>query len=56
MIYEEKCGRTMAKYFRFPEGKYSEEALNSLIKSMISKVPNPVVEANYCIENDKLIK
>lgn len=37
------------------EYEYSEEALNSLIKSMISKVPNPVVEANYCIENDKLI-
>ena len=37
------------------EYEYSEEALNSLIKNMISKVPNPVVEANYCIENDKLI-
>ena len=37
------------------EYKYSEDALNSLIKSMIAKVPNPVVEANYCIENDKLI-
>lgn len=27
-IYEEKCGRKMAKYFRFPEGKYSEHALS----------------------------
>lgn len=26
-IYEEKCGREMAKYFRFPEGSYSIEAL-----------------------------
>lgn len=26
-LYEEKTGRTMAKYFRFPEGKYNEEAL-----------------------------
>ena len=26
-IYSQKCGREMAKYFRFPEGKYSEEAL-----------------------------
>lgn len=26
-IYEEKCGRQMSKYFRFPEGKYSEQAL-----------------------------
>lgn len=26
-IYEEKTGKTMSKYFRFPEGKYSESAL-----------------------------
>lgn len=26
-IYEEKTGRAMSKYFRFPEGKYSIEAL-----------------------------
>ena len=26
-IYREKCGREMAKYFRFPEGKFSLEAL-----------------------------
>ena len=26
-IYEEKTGKTMAKYFRFPEGKYSENSL-----------------------------
>ena len=26
-IYEEKTGNTLAKYFRFPEGRYSEEAL-----------------------------
>ena len=34
---------------------YSEEALNSLIKSITSKIPNSVIEANYCIENNKLI-
>lgn len=27
LIYKEQTGREMAKYFRFPEGKYSEEAL-----------------------------
>ena len=27
VIYEEKCGRKMANYFRFPEGKYSMSAL-----------------------------
>ena len=37
------------------EYEYSEDALSSLIKSMTSKVPDPVIEANYCIENDKLI-
>ena len=26
-IYEEKTGNTLAKYFRFPEGRYSEHAL-----------------------------
>lgn len=26
-IYKEKCGREMAKYFRFPEGAYSIDAL-----------------------------
>ena len=26
-IYEEKTGNALAKYFRFPEGRYSEEAL-----------------------------
>ena len=26
-IYEEKTGKTLAKYFRFPEGRYSEESL-----------------------------
>ena len=30
MIYEEKTGREMAKYFRFPEGSYSIEALKSV--------------------------
>ena len=29
-IYEEKCNRKMAKYFRFPEGSYSLEALKSV--------------------------
>ena len=32
MIYEEKCGRTMAKYFRFPEGSYSIEAIKNIQK------------------------
>lgn len=32
MIYEEKTGREMAKYFRFPEGKYSIEALKCVQK------------------------
>lgn len=31
-IYEEKCGHKMAKYFRFPEGKYSEHALRCVQK------------------------
>lgn len=26
-IYEQKTGKTLAKYFRFPEGRYSEQAL-----------------------------
>lgn len=26
-IYEQKTGKQLAKYFRFPEGKYSEEAM-----------------------------
>lgn len=29
-IYEERTGYTMAKYFRFPEGKYSEDALRAV--------------------------
>ena len=29
-IYEEKTGREMSKYFRFPEGSYSIEALKSI--------------------------
>lgn len=31
-LYEEKTGNTMAKYFRFPEGKYSEKALSTVQK------------------------
>ena len=31
-IYEQKTGKTMAKYFRFPEGRYSEEALKTAEK------------------------
>ena len=34
---------------------YNEELLNNLVNSIASKVPNPVVEPNYCIEDDKLI-
>ena len=32
-IYTEKTGLSLAKYFRFPEGKYSKEALES-VKSL----------------------
>lgn len=32
MIYEEKCGKAMSKYFRFPEGSYSIEAIKSVQK------------------------
>ncbi len=32
ILYEEKTGREMAKYFRFPEGKYSVEALCAVEK------------------------
>ena len=31
-IYEEKCSKTMSKYFRFPEGSYSLEAIKSIQK------------------------
>lgn len=31
-IYEEKTGREMSKYFRFPEGKYSIEAIKTINK------------------------
>lgn len=34
---------------------YNEELLNKLLDDVSSKVPNAVVEANYCIEDDKLI-
>ncbi len=37
------------------EYKYNEELLNNVINDMSAKVPNSVVEANYCIEDDKLI-
>ena len=29
-IYEQKTGKTLAKYFRFPEGRYSEQALKTV--------------------------
>ena len=31
-LYEEKTGNTLAKYFRFPEGKYNEKALSIVQK------------------------
>ena len=34
---------------------YNEQLLNNLVNDIASKVPNPVVEPNYCIEDDKLI-
>lgn len=37
------------------EYTYNEELLNKILDDMKSKVPNPVVEANYCIEDNKLI-
>lgn len=30
VIYKEKCGREMSKYFRFPEGKYSIDSLKTI--------------------------
>ena len=30
MIYEERCGRKMSKYFRFPEGRYTLQALKTV--------------------------
>ena len=30
MIYEEKCGKKLSKYFRFPEGNYSINALKQV--------------------------
>jgi predicted ribosome quality control (RQC) complex YloA/Tae2 family protein len=32
-LCEEKCGISMSKYFRFPEGKYSEQALKFVQKT-----------------------
>lgn len=37
------------------EYTYNEELLNKLLNDINSKIPNSVVEANYCIEDDKLI-
>lgn len=37
------------------EYTYNEELLNNILADIESKVPNPVTESNYCIENDKLI-
>ena len=34
---------------------YNEELLNKVLQDMSSKVPNSVVEVDYCIEDDKLI-
>ena len=37
------------------EYTYNEELLNNLLKDMNLKIPNAVIESDYCIENDKLI-
>lgn len=37
------------------EYTYNEELLNDLLEDINSKLPNCVIEANYCIEGDKLI-
>lgn len=37
------------------EYTYNEELLNKIVNDMNSKVPNPVTEPDYCIEDDKLI-
>lgn len=37
------------------EYTYNEELLDKLLNDMNSKVPNSVIEANYCIEDGKLI-
>jgi vancomycin resistance protein YoaR len=34
---------------------YNEEMLNSIINEIASKIPNLVIEPNYCIEDSKLI-
>ena len=34
---------------------YNEELLNNILNDMASKVPNPVIEPNYCIESETLI-
>ena len=34
---------------------YNEELLNNIVEEVAVKIPNAVVEANYCIENNKLI-
>lgn len=34
---------------------YNEELLNKILDDMASKIPNSVVEPNYCIENSTLI-
>ncbi len=64
-IYEEKCGRQMSKYFRFPEGKYSEHALSCIQKLGYktifwsfayedwdnSRQPNPQKSINKILQN-----
>ena len=37
------------------EYTYNDELLNKILDDISSKVPNAVVEANYCIEDNKLI-
>lgn len=37
------------------EYTYNDELLNKILDDISSKVPNAVLEANYCIEDDKLI-
>ena len=34
---------------------YNEELLNNIVEEIAVKIPNAVVEANYCIEDNKLI-
>ncbi len=59
-IYEEKTGHKMDKYFRFPEGKYSIEALESVnqlgYKTIFWSFAYDDWDNNRQMDNDKAMK